>query len=195
MMESVYVCSNCEYKSAFYLSECPRCRRDLTFEDKTNAPPPTPTPAPPVTREPRTCHNYWCDYETSEPVTRCPKCGRALHTEAQFRALGWVLFVLGGGIAAVMAVVMAGAAYLFSEVGLTGCRLPEVKGARAKDVVFDVTGLVFALVLAFAAAGFSQPRTSRRNRPVMNIAIAIVANLLVLYAVVRVFARLLGYRD
>lgn len=195
-MEPVYVCSNCKYKSAFYLSECPRCSRNLTFEDTSHAPPPAPPPpAPPVTREPRTCHNYWCDYQTSEPVTRCPKCGRALHTEAQFRALGWVLVVLGGGIAAVMAAVMAGAAYLFSMAGHPGWRLPPVTGPWPKVIVFGVTGLVLALGLSFAAAGFSQARTGRRNRPVMNFAIAIVVVLLILAGLTRLIAGYLGYDD
>ena len=192
-MDSAYVCSNCNYESAFYLSECPRCGRDLSFVDISHAPTDTYV-APPVTREPRTCHNYWCDYETSEPITRCPKCGRALHTEAQFRALGWVLVVLGGGIASVMLAVMAGAAYLFSTAGRPDARLPEVTAPWPKLIVFGVTGLVLALGLAFAAAGFSQARTGRRNRPVMNFAIAIVVLLFILYAVVRVVAHLLGYR-
>ncbi|HEV2762456.1 MAG TPA: hypothetical protein VGV38_05615 [Pyrinomonadaceae bacterium] len=193
-MDAVYVCSNCKYKSAFYLSECPRCGRDQSFEDTSHAPPRAEPPAPPVTREPRTCHNYWCDYETSEPITRCPKCGRALHTEAQFRQLGWLLVALGGLLASAMAAVMAGAAYLFSKAGQPGWTLPEVSGPWPQVVVFGVTGLVLALGLAFAAAGYTQARTGRRNRPVMNIAIAIVVVLLALYAVVRVFAHFLGYR-
>lgn len=190
-MESVYVCSNCNHKSAFYLSECPRCQRDLTFRDSSHEPakPPAPPP-PPVTREPRTCHNYWCDYETSEPTKRCPKCGRAMYTRAEFRQLGWLLFALGGLIAAFMAAVMCGAAYLFARAGEPGMP-PAPAGPWAKAVVFGVTGLVFVLGLTFAAAGLSQARSGRRSRPLMNFAIGLVVALLALYGVVKIVVGLL----
>lgn len=181
-MDSAYVCSNCEYKSAFYLSECPRCRRDLTFQDSSHAPakPPAPPP-PPVTREPRTCHNYWCDYETDEPVTRCPKCGRALHTRAQFRQLGWLLFALGVLLAGGMAAVMLLVAYAFRGSA----------DATPKAVAFGVLGLVLGLGLTFAAAGFSQARSGRRHRPLIGLAVALVVVLLVLFGVVKVLVGLL----
>lgn len=57
-----------------------------------------------------------CNYETGEPINKCPKCGHALHKAHLFRAIGWVVASLGGflmvfsvGIAAVVALTISNA--------------------------------------------------------------------------------------
>ena len=57
----------------------------------------------PLPNDARTC--YKCDYETSEPLAKCPQCGRPLRTGRQVRRLGWLLTFIGAFLVAMMSVL------------------------------------------------------------------------------------------
>lgn len=143
----------------------------------------TPASAPPGDRtgagELRTCHNYWCDYETREPATRCARCGRPVYTAATFRRLGVVLAAAGG-------VLAVGAAVLLF---LVAPRLAGVRGgAWGRVLIVGVIGLVGAMGLAFASAGVGQALSGRRSRRWMTVALVLVCVFLLIASVIRAFA-------
>jgi hypothetical protein len=120
------------------------------------------------TNETLTCHNYWCNYKTDEPLAACPKCGRPLITAQTFRLLGFVLVFLGGLLAIVGASLM-----IFAAPRLVG-------GMGIKLFVFSIFGFLFAVGLAIAASGFWQIFFGERSQSLGSVVIVLLIALLLI---------------
>ena len=114
--------------------------------------------------ETRTCHNFWCNYSTNEPLDDCPKCGRQMLTRDAFKGLGVLLaiigFILGGG----------GAALLFFVA-------PKIRpDARTaiRIVIWGIFGALLAGGLAILGAGITQAITGRRNQTLISVFLVVI---------------------
>src|SRR5512144_62657 len=70
------------------------------------------------------CHSLRCGYVTTEPVERCPKCGRRMRSSGQIRFLGVVQLVLGLFLIGFMGVITLNVAPLLLNPA------PTAGGAR-----------------------------------------------------------------
>lgn len=196
-MNSVYVCSGCGHRSPFYLSECPRCGRDVSFEDTSHkaAEPPPAGPAAEAPKSPggaplkggelRVCHSVRCDYKTREPLVQCPRCGQRLLTAEGFRTLGIVLVVIGGVISVGIISVGAWIAYLISRSGEPGSSVRFTGSSGDMLLAFGILGLVLALGISFAAAGFAQILRGRRSPAWIRIIVILVFAFMLLGTLLR----------
>lgn len=116
----------------------------------------------PVLGETRTCHNYWCNYATSQPLSRCPQCGRPLLTTQTYRLLGFALVCLGGLLATAGALLL-----ILAAPGIVG-------GAGVKLFVWGIFGFLLAIGLTVLTAGVWQVLFGKRNQSLMTIVIALV---------------------
>lgn len=118
--------------------------------------------------ETRTCHNYWCNYTTDQPLSHCPKCRRPLLTAQTYKLLGLALVLLGGLLA------IAGASLLiFAAPKLVG-------GIGVKLFVWGVFGLLLAIGLTFVTAGLWQILFGKRSQSLMTIAIALIITIMLI---------------
>lgn len=124
----------------------------------------------------RTCHNYWCNYTTSEVLTRCPKCGQRLITPQTFKLLGWLLLFLGGLLA--LAAV--------SLTILVAPRLPEVRGGLSGRLfILGVFGFLLAVGLTFMTAGLWQVLFGKRSQSLVALGIVLLLALAIIVALGR----------
>jgi hypothetical protein len=122
-----------------------------------------------------TCHNYWCNYRTNEPLSNCPKCGRPLLTSRTFRILGWLLMIPGAMLAIVGALLLILAA-------------PRVVGGMGvKLLVYGAFGLLLLVGLTFAAAGARQASSGRRSQSLMTLVIVLLIMVALIVATGRAF--------
>jgi len=122
-----------------------------------------------------TCHNYWCNYKTNEPLSSCPKCGRPLLTSQTFRLLGWLLIVPGAVLA------IAGALLLI----LAAPKL--VGGMGVKLLVYAIFGLLLAVGLTFMAAGFRQALSGNRSQSLIAFVLILLITIAIIVAIGRAF--------
>jgi len=115
----------------------------------------------------RTC--YKCDYETTEPLDKCPRCGQRLRTARQVRRLGWVLTFLGGFL-----VVFMGAITIFITNIISQANDPHAttKFNGSPDMLLLMYGL-FGFVILFGlvgmAGGIWQIKYGKRNKKLAYI--------------------------
>jgi hypothetical protein len=127
----------------------------------------------PARGKPRTCHNYWCNYTTDRPLSRCPQCGRPLLTVQTYKLLGLALVLLGGCLGLVGALLL-----IFAAPGI-------VSGTGAKLFVWSIFGLLLAIGLTVMTAGFWQVFFGKRNQSLMTIAIALIITIMLIAAIGR----------
>lgn len=113
----------------------------------------------------RTCHNYWCNFTTREPLKKCPKCARPLLTAQTFRILGFVQAFLGG----ILAVGAVGLTILVAP------KLSTVKGGTGTIIfILGIFGLLLAVGLTFFSAGIWQAFFGRRNQSLITFVLALL---------------------
>ena len=114
----------------------------------------------------RTC--YRCDYETTDVLDKCPRCGRRLRTARQVRRLGWVLTFLGAFLVVFMGAI---------TVLVTGIISQADASARAKlndnpGMLLFLYGL-FGFVILFGLVGMTggiwQIKYGKRNKKLAYI--------------------------
>ncbi len=125
----------------------------------------------PVLDEPRTCHNYWCNYKTNQPLSHCPECGRPLLNTQTYRLLGLALAFIGGLLA------IAGASLLiFAAPRLVG-------GMGVKLFVWGIFGFLLAIGLMIMTAGLWQVLFGKRSQSLMTIVIALLITIMLIAAI------------
>jgi hypothetical protein len=129
--------------------------------------------AQPASYEIRTCHNYWCNYSTNQPLPRCPKCNRALLTAHTFRRLGLALIFIGGILAATGALLL-----IFAAPKLLG-------GMGVKLFVWSIFALLLAIGLTIMAAGSWQALFGRRNQSLITFMLVLLITILLVAAIGR----------
>ena len=109
-------------------------------------------------------HFVSCDYETSESVARCPRCGQGMFSPKKFRTLGWILAGIGSFLVVFMAAITFIVADIMTESGKPGSTT-TFTGTRADAVtMFAIFGAVIAAGLLALAAGVMQARIGRPSR-------------------------------
>ncbi len=126
-----------------------------------------------------------CDFETYEPLAKCPNCGRRLQSVRKVRILGWVLLLLGaflvvfmGGLGIVIAGIIAGTGELGASSKFTG-------GQEMVLFIIAIFGLVIALGFASIAGGAWQIWYGKPNRKVMVVMFAVAGVLFLIANAVR----------
>lgn len=128
-----------------------------------------------VPSETLTCHNFWCNYKTNEPLSSCPKCGRPLLTSQTFRLLGWLLMIPGAILA------IAGALLLILAV-------PRfVGGMGVKLLVYGTFSLLLAVGLTFMAAGLRQASSGNRSQSLVTLVNVLLITIALIFAIGRAF--------
>lgn len=187
-MNSVYVCSDCGYESAFYLASCPACGLGTFAEKNIRAATAFSTPrqatAVVETGEPRVC--YKCDYETDRVLTDCPQCGQRLRTASTVKVLGWVLLLLGAFLVLFMGVITVVVAGIISQTGKPGSTQSFDGGPKEMLMIFGIFGLVIAFGFTSMVAGFWQIWYGRRAKHLVKIMLGIAVALLVIGELVQV---------
>jgi hypothetical protein len=144
-----------------------------SYETQTSIAEPAGQPA---NVESRTCHNYWCNYTTGEPLDHCPKCGRPLITPRTFKLLGWALLFLGGLLA-------LGAVSLTI---LVAPKLPYVRGGLGgRLLILGVFGALLAVGLTFMMSGLWQVLSGRRSQSLTTFGIVLLVALSIIVALGR----------
>ena len=123
--------------------------------------------------EPYFCER--CHFGTGEPVGACPRCGRAMRKTSTVRALGWVLVVLGGSLAAFMAWLALFVRRLIAQSDEPGAKARFTGDASDAVFIYAIFGLVLALGLAFMAGGVWQIVYGRRNKSIIFVVLVLVA--------------------
>jgi hypothetical protein len=126
-----------------------------------------------ATDELLTCHNYWCNYSTREPLSRCPKCGRPLLTTHTYRLLGLALVFVGGALAVTGALLL-----ILAAPKLIG-------GMEVQLFVWSIFGLLLAVGLMIMTAGFWQAVFGRRQQSLMAFVIALLIALMLVAVIAR----------
>lgn len=125
--------------------------------------------------ETRTCHNYWCNYKTNEPLADCPKCGRPLLTSHTFRFLGWLLMIPGAVLAVAGALLL-----ILAAPKLAG-------GVGVKLLVYGIFGLLLLVGLTFMAAGVRQASSGERSQSLMASVVVLLITIALIVTIGRVF--------
>jgi len=126
-----------------------------------------------------------CDFETTEALAKCPKCGRRLQSATKVRILGWLLVIIGSGLVVFMGglgIVLAGVIAQSDQPGSTS----RFTGGP-EDVLFiaAIFGLVISFGLASVAGGAWQIWYGKPNRKVMVVMFVVAGLLWVIGSAVR----------
>ena len=114
-----------------------------------------------------------CDYQTTEPLTKCPKCGRRLRTVKQARRIGWFQIMLGGFLVALMSVITIVVSTIISGAATPG-EGPRFTGSPS-DVMFiyGIFAIVIAIGLVSIAGGIMQIRSGKANKLILFLILAL----------------------
>ena len=136
---------------------------------------------------PKICHNPNCDFQTHEPLHRCPKCGRPIWTTNQFRLISSLIvlcgfFFLGVG---------GGLGYIAYRNYAPGGRLPE--GYELGVVVLTaIAGFILLFGLVVIAVGAWQVLFGRANRRLIYILLIFLLVMLLIIGFGRLILTLLS---
>ena len=133
---------------------------------------------------PKICHNPNCNFQTHEPLRRCPKCGRPIWTTLQFRLISSVLILCGLFLSA----VGGGLIFISARASING----SFEGGEAALVfIFGIFGVVLAFGLSVLAAGLWQVIFGRANRRLIYILLTSLFALMIIVGVGRLILRIL----
>lgn len=123
-----------------------------------------------------------CKFSTSESLSDCPRCGTALQTETQIRSHGQLLYVMGGILTAMLAVITVSVGALIGYRLLVPARsefaTPVSPAIAAVAFAFLLSLLIFGVATVYA--GRYQHQNGRRHPTAMRNAMwALAAGLLV----------------
>ncbi|MBD0325890.1 MAG: hypothetical protein ICV68_05635 [Pyrinomonadaceae bacterium] len=139
--EPLYVCQNCRHQSTELLLTCPGCGKLRTLA------------AVPVVgydgseysteRVVYGCRNLFCPHRSEQWTEKCPRCGKAIRTEAELNRLSMIcgLFFVGMG-ALVLLIGFVVAVLVFSQ-------------NEVKTEAYGAVALVFGIGLVLAVGGLS----------------------------------------
>jgi RNA polymerase subunit RPABC4/transcription elongation factor Spt4 len=185
-MNSVYVCSNCRYRSPFYLADCPRCGQGTFSDAAIYEVASASSAAAPAIGEDRTC--YKCDFETNQILSECPRCGKRLRTAEEISSLGWALVIIGGSLTGLMGAITIGVTYIISQAGKPGSGFGEFKGGTKElALIYGIFGLVLSFGIIAIVAGVYQIMFGKRNKKLVRVMLVIVVVLLVVGELVQIF--------
>ena len=118
-----------------------------------------------------------CDFETTETLAKCPKCGRKLQSAKKVRILGWLLVVIG----TVLVVFMSGLGIvlgrIIADTGQPGKTQRFTEGPEDVLFIIAVFGLVILFGLIGMAAGSWQIWYGKPNKT-LRVIMFVVAGLL-----------------
>ena len=120
-----------------------------------------------------------CDFETTETLAKCPKCGRRLQSVKKVRILGWLLVILGASLAIFMSGLGIVLGRIIAETGQPGRTQRFTGGPEIVLFIVAVFGLVILFGLLSIAAGAWQIWYGKPNKT-LRILMFVVAGLLFL---------------
>lgn len=126
-----------------------------------------------------------CDFETTETLAKCPKCGRRLQSAKKVRILGWLLVLIGSGLVIFMGglgIVLAGVIAQSDQPGSTS---RFTGGPEDVLLIAAIFGLVISFGLASVAGGAWQIWYGKPNRKVMVVMFVVAGLLWVIGSAVR----------
>lgn len=133
---------------------------------------------------PKICNNPHCSFQTHEPMSRCPKCGRPIWTTNEFRAIssvlifcGFLLLLLGGGLG-----------YIFFRNYDFGGGMSE-DNETGMFILAAVSGFIISFGLAVLVAGAWQVIFGRANWRIIKIILGFMIGMLLIAG----FGRLVLY--
>jgi lysylphosphatidylglycerol synthetase-like protein (DUF2156 family) len=128
---------------------------------------------------PKICHNLDCSFQTHEPLSRCPKCGRPIWTTNEFRVISSVLIFCG----LFLSIVGGGLIFIFAGVvsNTDASRGTTFKGGEAMAIfIFGIFGVILSFGLSVLAAGLWQVIFGRANRRLIYILLTILLVLMLI---------------
>lgn len=121
------------------------------------------------------CHKFDCDFETTEPLSKCPECGFNVLDPITVRFFGVLLAILGGVLG------LGGAIALF----FLGKTLIERGGAGY--LILGVFGALLAAGAVLVVGGIKQATTADKS----SNSIAVMAALFVVLAILAAIMRMI----
>jgi len=124
---------------------------------------------------------FSCGFETTDAISRCPKCNRRLQTTQQLRARGVALAVIGAGLS-------GGMAYLILVIGNIMRHKPGEQASsftgtpQQATLIFGVLGAVLVFGIASLITGLWQIIFGRPNR-LLSGAVLVLGLVIVVIAV------------
>lgn len=112
-----------------------------------------------------------CEYQTSDPVIRCPQCRGAMLTSRKARNRGWVLVIAGGVMVLLMAFVIPWE--IFAMLPGSDTHWEGTTGLAV--FMFTLEGLIFFGGLAGIGAGAWQVKYGKRNKSLSYATMALLA--------------------
>lgn len=124
-----------------------------------------------VANELRSC--YRCNYETTEPLAKCPQCGQRLRTATTVRWLGWLLIVLGS----FLVIFMGGIAFMVTNM-IAQSDEPDATsrftgGPEMLLFMYGIFGFVILFGLVALAGGIWQVKYGKRNKKLAYLIFAL----------------------
>jgi hypothetical protein len=114
-----------------------------------------------------------CDFETTEALTRCPKCGRRVRALKRTRWLGMIQVVLGG----FLVLFMGGIWYLIwgivSQSGRPGATTRFTGTAEDIKIVYGLFAMVIAIGFGSIAGGVWQLRYGKPNKVIVLVIVGL----------------------
>jgi hypothetical protein len=131
-----------------------------------------------------------CGYETADVVSKCPKCGRGLHSAGQVRRLGWVQVFLGLFLAGFIAIIIYKIAPTMLEPEVPDASGSRFTGTREQgQMVLALLGVIIVFGLTTLVNGVWQVATGTRNKWILYFGVGLFILLLAfVWAVQNVFA-------
>jgi hypothetical protein len=128
-----------------------------------------------------------CDFETTETLAKCPKCGRRLQSARKVRILGWVLVLIGSCLVIFMSGLGIFIAGLIAKSDEPGQTSRFSGGPEDILLIASIFGLVIAFGLASVAGGAWQIWFGKPNRLVMVLMFVFAGILWLIGSAIRAF--------
>ena len=111
---------------------------------------------------PKICHNLNCNFQTHEPLSKCPKCRRPIWTTNEFRLISLPIIFCG---------------FFLSGIGggLLYFAAPQIIGSMAAKIfITGIFGVILAFGLCILAIGLWQVLFGIANRRLIFIFLALL---------------------
>jgi hypothetical protein len=138
-----------------------------------------------TTDELRTC--YKCDYETTEQVAKCPRCGQRMRTARQVRRLGWVLTFLGAFLVIFMGAITVLVTNIISQANDPHATTKFTGGPEMLLFMYGLFGFVILFGLVAMTGGIWQIKYGKRNKKLAYIVLAMGLIFVIIGWLVRIF--------
>ena len=133
---------------------------------------------------PKICHNPHCSFQTHEPMSKCPKCGRPIWSTNEFRLIMSLLLPLG------FIFLMAGGGFGFAAYRNYTGAFETINNKQSFVFILSFLSLFFSSFgLAVMAAGAWAVIFGRANWRLVKIVLSFMIGLLLIAG----FGRLVLY--